>query len=69
MPQGAVTFLGRGLAYVRGQRIVLTICPVCSQRNDPKAAERGHCLWCAYEPTPADVRAATADGKLNGKAA
>ena len=61
MPQGAVTFLGRGLATVRGQRIVLTICPVCSQRNDPKAAEQGRCLWCAYVPTPADVRAASGD--------
>ncbi|WP_232631902.1 hypothetical protein [Methylobacterium sp. Leaf118] len=58
MPQGAVTFLGRGLAYVRGRRIVLTICPVCSQRNDKKAAEQGRCLWCAYEPVLEDVRAA-----------
>ncbi len=63
MPQGAVTFLGRGLAYVRGQRIVLTICPVCSQRNDPKAAERGTLPVVRLRPDPADVRAASADGK------
>lgn len=62
MPQGTVTFRGRGLAYVRGHKLILTICPVCSQRNDAKAAEKGHCLWCAYVPEPEDVGA---DAKID----
>lgn len=56
---GAVTFRGRGLAYVSGRRLVLTVCPVCSQRNAPKAAEKGTCAWCAYVPSPADAEPAS----------
>jgi hypothetical protein len=55
LPQGKVTFRGRGLAYVHGSRLVVKVCPVCSQWNAPRAAERGHCGWCAYVPSPDDV--------------
>ena len=50
-PQGKITFQGRGRAYVHGQRIILKVCPECSQRNSPKAGERGQCGWCAYVPS------------------
>ena len=53
--QGEITFRGRGLAYVHGERIVLKVCPVCSQWNAPKAAEHGHCGWCGYVPAMADA--------------
>lgn len=50
------TFLGRGLALVRGSRIALKVCPECSQWNDRQAAETGVCRWCCYEPQLTDVR-------------
>ena len=50
-PQGKITFMGRGRAYVHGRRIVLKICPECSQKNALKAAEQGQCRWCAYVPS------------------
>ena len=55
LPQGKVTFRGRGLAYVHGPRIVMKVCPECSQWNAPKAADRGLCGWCAYVPNCEDV--------------
>jgi hypothetical protein len=55
LPQGRVTFRGRGLAFISGTRIVVKICPLCSQWNAPKAAENGHCGWCAYVPSYLDV--------------
>lgn len=50
------TFLGRGFALIRGDRIALKVCPECSQWNDRKAAETGTCHWCCYEPLLADVQ-------------
>ncbi|MGH1575579.1 hypothetical protein ACRAWG_39385 (plasmid) [Methylobacterium sp. P31] len=58
IPQGKVTFRGRGLAFVYGSRLALKVCPLCSQWNAPKAAEKGHCGWCAYIPSLADVEPA-----------
>lgn len=55
LPQGKATFRGRGLAFVHGSKIVLKLCPECSQWNAPKAAEKGHCGWCAYVPSLGDV--------------
>ena len=57
-PQGRITFMGRGIGYVHGSRIVLKVCPECSQRNAPHAAERGLCGWCAYVPSLDDVEPA-----------
>lgn len=54
----AVTFRGRGLANMRGPKVELLVCPVCSQRNAPKAAAAGICAWCAYEPSQADAEPA-----------
>jgi hypothetical protein len=50
-----VTFRGRGLAILRGSRLVLKICPLCSQRNTRRTAETGTCNWCAYVPSRADA--------------
>lgn len=50
-----VTFRGRGLAMMRGLKVELLVCPVCSQRNAGKAAHKGYCNWCAYEPSRADA--------------
>jgi hypothetical protein len=58
LPQGKATFRGRGLAFVHGARIVVKVCPECSQWNAPKAADRGVCGWCAYVPLCEDVEAA-----------
>lgn len=64
MPQSAesktaecveVTFRGRGHAMMRGMKVELLICPVCSQRNSVKAAQKGICHWCAYEPSRSDA--------------
>ena len=55
-PEGAdVTFRGRGLATRSGGRLLLLVCPLCSQRNGRRGVERGVCEWCAYEPSPLDV--------------
>lgn len=59
LPQGRVTFRGRGLAFVYGARVVLKVCPDCSQWNAAAAADNGHCGWCAYVPLPEDVEPAT----------
>ena len=59
LPQGHATFRGRGCAFVQGSRIVMKVCPTCSQRNAPKAAEKGVCGWCAYVPSREDVEPAT----------
>jgi hypothetical protein len=58
LPQGAATFRGRGLAFVRGSQIVMKVCPECSQWNAPNAADRGVCGWCAYVPLCEDVEPA-----------
>ncbi|GJD35740.1 hypothetical protein [Methylobacterium aerolatum] len=50
-----VTFRGRGLGLRLGSRLVVLVCPLCSQRNAPRGAERGICEWCAYVPSPEDV--------------
>ncbi|WP_336487784.1 hypothetical protein [Methylobacterium nigriterrae] len=55
LPQGEITFRGRGLAVMQGRRLSLKVCPRCSQRNDRRAAEQGHCHWCAYIPSLADA--------------
>jgi hypothetical protein len=47
-----VTFRGRGLAVRSGTWLILLVCPLCSQRNAPRGAERGVCEWCAYVPSP-----------------
>nr|WP_083469047.1 hypothetical protein [Methylobacterium variabile] len=54
----AVTFKGRGRASLLGGRIVLHVCPVCSQRNAPSAEQKGRCAWCAYVPDAGDVEPA-----------
>jgi hypothetical protein len=59
LPQGRVTFRGRGLAFVYGARVVLKVCPDCSQWNAPAAADKGHCGWCAYVPSQDDLEPAT----------
>ena len=51
----AVTFRGRGLATRTGSRLLLLVCPHCSQRNGRRGTERGVCEWCAYEPSPNDI--------------
>ena len=58
LPQGPATFGGRGLAFVHGIRIVMKVCPTCSQWNSLKAAERGVCGWCAYIPSCEDLEPA-----------
>ncbi|MGU3282214.1 hypothetical protein [Methylobacterium mesophilicum] len=58
LPQGAATFRGRGRAFVHGTKIVLKVCPECSQWNAPKAADKGVCGWCAYVPSREDVEPA-----------
>jgi len=58
LPQGAATFRGRGLAFVHGSHIVMKVCPECSQRNAPQAADTGVCGWCAYVPFCEDVEPA-----------
>ncbi|GJE38422.1 hypothetical protein QO016_003538 [Methylobacterium persicinum] len=50
-----ITFRGRGLGLRRGARIVVLVCPLCSQRNGSRGAERGVCEWCAYVPSPKDA--------------
>ncbi|GJE09026.1 MULTISPECIES: hypothetical protein [Methylobacterium] len=50
-----VTFRGRGLALRSGTRLILLVCPLCSQRNAQRGAERGICEWCAYVPSPEEA--------------
>jgi ribosomal protein L40E len=56
----AVTFRGRGFARLRGNTLSVLVCPRCSQRNAPKAADKGYCHWCAYEPSHEDIEPAQA---------
>lgn len=49
-----VTFQGRGLGLRVGSRLLVLVCPLCSQRNAPRGAERGICEWCAYVPSEKD---------------
>lgn len=58
LPQGKVTFRGRGLAFAHGRQLVLKLCPECSQWNAPAAADRGQCGWCAYTPSIDDIEPA-----------
>ncbi|GAN47238.1 hypothetical protein ABID82_005858 [Methylobacterium sp. PvP062] len=58
LPQGRVTFRGRGLAFAHGAKLVLKVCPLCSQWNAPRAADLGQCGWCAYTPSGRDVEPA-----------
>lgn len=51
----AVTFRGRGLGVRLGAKLVLLVCPLCSQRNADRGAERGICEWCAYVPSLKDA--------------
>lgn len=60
---GRVSFRGRGLAFLHGQQIVLKLCPICSQWNAPKAAEKGLCGWCAYVPSVEDAEVAEPDSR------
>lgn len=57
--EGEITFKGRGQAIRRGRRFVLRVCPECSQWNSRKAAEAGHCGWCAYVPSLSDAEPAS----------
>lgn len=50
-----ITFRGRGHAIRFGHRFVLKVCPACSQHNAPRAADKGHCGWCAYVPSLDDA--------------
>ena len=50
-----VTFRGRGHGILVAQRLILRVCPECSQWNAPKAADKGLCGWCAYVPSLADA--------------
>lgn len=59
-PGTAITFRGRGFGLRHGSRIVVLVCPLCSQRNGRRAAERGACEWCAYVPSPKDAELAAA---------
>lgn len=58
-PNG-VTFRGRGFARLQGTRLSLLICPRCSQKNEPKVADKGYCNWCTYEPSRDDIEPAPA---------
>lgn len=50
-----ITFRGRGLATLRDGRLLLTVCPLCSQANTPRGTTNGQCAWCAYVPSLADA--------------
>jgi hypothetical protein len=58
----AVTFRGRGLALRSGTRLILLVCPLCSQRNAQRGAEQGICEWCAYVPSPEQAEPVEAVG-------
>lgn len=55
IPEGDVTFRGRGQGIVRDRKLALTVCPLCSQRNAPTTAAKGFCQWCAYIPSLTDA--------------
>lgn len=50
-----VTFRGRGLGLRLGAKLIVLVCPLCSQRNAHRGAERGICEWCAYVPSLKDA--------------
>lgn len=50
-----VTFRGRGHAVLCGERLLLIVCPLCSQANPPSAVESGRCGLCAYSPSRDDI--------------
>ena len=54
----SVTFRGRGRGLRLGSRLILLVCPLCSQRNAKRGAERGVCEWCAYVPALQDAEPA-----------
>ena len=56
LPQGEITFRGRGLAVMSGRRFSLKVCPQCSQRNERRTADKGYCKWCAYVPALSDAQ-------------
>lgn len=62
----SITFRGRGDASLVQGRIVLHVCPICSQRNALAVASSGRCAWCAYIPDPADVEPAQPGGSRRG---
>ncbi len=51
----AITFKGRGKAVLDQGRIILHVCPLCSQKNAPEIARKGLCNWCCYEPDLRDA--------------
>ncbi|ACA18008.1 hypothetical protein M446_3627 [Methylobacterium sp. 4-46] len=53
-----ITFKGRGHASRIQGRILLKVCPLCSQKNSPQAEPTGRCGWCAYVPDPRDIEIA-----------
>lgn len=55
IPEGDVTFRGRGHGIVRDRKLFLKVCPICSQRNAPATAGKGFCQWCAYVPSLSDA--------------
>ena len=58
LPEGEVTFRGRGRAVLTGRELRLQVCPRCSQRNASRTEAKGYCQWCAYVPSLNDVEAA-----------
>ena len=54
-PDQQITFRGRGRATLSSRRLILSVCPICSQRNAAAAAQQGHCAWCAYVPSLDDA--------------
>ena len=61
-----ITFRGRGRGLRLGNRVIVLVCPLCSQRNARQGAERGICEWCAYAPSPDDVEPAEATQRALG---
>lgn len=55
-PEGKITFRGRDHGIVKDRKLVLIVCPLCSQRNAPATAAKGYCQWCAYVPSLADAQ-------------
>ncbi|TXN40596.1 hypothetical protein FV232_23020 [Methylobacterium sp. WL30] len=58
LPVGEVTFLGRGQGVLTGLKLLLRVCPQCSQRNARQTEAKGYCQWCAYVPSLGDVEPA-----------
>src|SRR3954463_14666372 len=54
-PHQSVTFRGRGYAWLVRGRVLLYVCPICSQRNARAMVPNGRCAWCAYVPDPNDI--------------